>query len=202
LTLTVFFFGYIALVGGDFKGTGRFLIPLLAPLGLLASAGLRRLPPVGRLTVVSFGLAWAVPGWRDMADFADRFSTELSLRRSIGERLAEVLPPGSTLAVHAAGILPYYAKLPTIDMWGLNDAHIAKAPVEGMGTGIAGHERADYAYVFARRPTVILPEVDLYTEQRVSLEDPGVFGPTFFEVYAPISIPLEGGFINAWALRP
>lgn len=202
LTLTVFFFGYIALVGGDFKGTGRFLIPLLAPLGLLASAGLRRLPPVGRLTVVSLGLAWAVPGWREMAHFADRFSSELGLRRSIGLRLAEVLPAGSTLAVHAAGILPYYAKLPTIDMWGLNDAHIAKAPVEGMGTGIAGHERADYGYVFARRPTVILPEVDLYTEQRVSLEDPGVFGPAFFEVYAPISIPLEGGFINAWALRP
>ncbi len=201
-TLTVFFFGYIALVGGDFKGTGRFLIPLLGPLGLLASAGLRRLPPVGRLTVVSVGLAWAVPGWRDMADFADRFSSELTLRRAIGERLAEVTPPGTTLAVHAAGILPYYAGLPTIDMWGLNDAHIAKAPVQEMGKGIAGHERADYAYVFARRPTVILPEVDLYTEQRVSLDDPGVFGPAFAEVYAPISVPLDGGFINGWALRP
>ena len=201
LALTFFFSLYIVVVGGDFKGTGRFLIPLLAPLALLASAAMRLLPPVGRLTVVSFGLAWATPGWRAMADFSDRFADELALRRDIGLRLAEVSPPGTTLAVHAAGILPYYAGLPTIDMWGLNDAHIAKAPVKGMGTGIAGHERADYAYVFARRPTLILPEVDLYTPERVVLDDPGVFGPDFGQTYAPVSIPMGSGFINGWALR-
>ena len=62
--------------------------------------------------------------------------------------------------MHGAGIIPYYSDLPTLDMWGLNDAHIAQAPSEDFGTGRAGHERNDYAYVLDQQPLLILPETE------------------------------------------
>ena len=202
LVLIGFFLFYILLVGGDFKGTGRFLIPLLVPMAVLSRALFSRLPPVGRLTVVALALVWAAPGWQSMANFAVRFSTDLADRREAGLRLRELVPEDRWLAVHAAGILPYYAELPTIDMWGLNDAHIAKAPVEGLGSGIAGHERADYAYVLRRRPALILTEADLITPVPAALPDPGVFGPEFLQIYTPVSLPMGERYINGWALRP
>jgi hypothetical protein len=202
LVLIGFFLLYILLVGGDFKGTGRFLIPLLVPMAVLSRALFSRLPPVGRLTVVALGLVWASPGWQSMAAFAERFSADLVDRREAGLRLRELVPHDRWLAVHAAGILPYYAELPTIDMWGLNDAHIARAPVEGLGSGIAGHERADYAYVLGRRPSLILTERDLISPDPLALPDPGVFGPSFLELYAPVSLPMGERYINGWALRP
>lgn len=137
-----------------------------------------------------------------MAAFAERFSVDLVDRREAGLRLRALVPADRWLAVHAAGILPYYAELPTIDMWGLNDAHIARAPVEGLGSGIAGHERADYAYVLGRRPALILTERDLITPVQVELPDPGVFGPDFSSLYVPVSLPMGERFINGWALRP
>lgn len=201
LALIAFFLSYILLVGGDFKGTHRFLIPLLVPMAVLSRALFSRLPPLGRAAVVLLGVVWATPGWRSMAAFAERFAVDLVDRREAGLRLREVVPHDRWIAVHSAGILPYYAELQTIDMWGLTDAHIARAPAEGLGSGLAGHERVDYAYVFGRRPSLILPERALISSAPIALSDPGEFGPTFLQVYAPVSLPMGERFINAWALR-
>ncbi len=50
--LVAFFLAYIMAVGGDFKGTGRFLIPWLPAMACLAQAALPRLLPT-RAPVVS-----------------------------------------------------------------------------------------------------------------------------------------------------
>lgn len=83
---------------------------------------------------------------------------------AIGAGLRRAFPQGTWIAINAAGIIPYVSGLPTIDMLGLTDAHIAHRDIE-LGHGAAGHEKHDAAYVLARRPTLIL------------LGLPGVFAP-------------------------
>ena len=200
--LAGFFMVYILAVGGDFKGTGRFLIPWLPALACLVQAALpvalpRRAPTVAVVIGVA-AVVWSVPGFSDMKFFAERFAADLDRRRFIGRFLAETLPADTVLAVHAAGILPYYAGLETIDMWGLNDAHIARAPVDDLGSGIPGHERHDYAYVLDRRPDLILPEQGLVTEVPVQLLDPPEFGPSFSQYYRPGSTATPVGHLNVW----
>lgn len=64
--------------------------------------------------------------------------------------------PGSLVAATPAGAIGYYMDLPLIDMLGLTDARIARAPLPTAGQGRAGHERADGRYVLSRRPDYIL----------------------------------------------
>lgn len=60
------------------------------------------------------------------------------------------------LAVNAAGCLPYFSKLPSVDMLGLNDLHIARHRPPDMGSGLLGHELGDGAYVLARKPDLVV----------------------------------------------
>lgn len=203
VVLAGFFLGYVVMVGGDFKGTGRFVIPWLPVLAVFAQAGLASVSPphTPKLwgVVAVAGVLWSVPGWQEMGHFAERFAADLERRRTVGLHLSAVTSQDTVMAVHAAGILPYYAERTTIDMWGLNDAHIARAPVDGLGTGIAGHERHDYAYVLDRAPHIILPEQGLVTGGPVRLADPGVFPEAFATNYRPVSVAVEEGtFLNLW----
>ena len=202
LALTAFYLTYVVAVGGDFKGTGRFFIPFLPLMAILVA---RSLPPrpqwlPGVLALAA--VAAAVPSFRDMSFFAERFAQELQTRQMAGEALRQATPPDTMIAVHAAGVLPYYAQRPTLDMWGLNDAHIARAEVDNFGEGTAGHERHDYAYVLSRQPDLILPENGLVTEGPVLLSEPPEFGGGFYEVYEAVSLPLsDGRMMNLWRRR-
>jgi hypothetical protein len=72
----------------------------------------------------------------------------------LGRHLAATLAPGTWIAVASAGAIPYYSRLPAIDMYGLNDAHIARQPFPA---GAAGRlMKWDNAYVLARRPELIV----------------------------------------------
>ncbi len=64
--------------------------------------------------------------------------------------------PGTLIAVDAAGQLPCYSGLPAIDIFGINDLHIAHMKVEEMGRGTPGHEKLDLAYIVSRRPAYII----------------------------------------------
>jgi hypothetical protein len=65
------------------------------------------------------------------------------------------------VAVTLAGVIPYFSKLPSIDMYGLNDAYITKHRDEGMGygkfgKGFIGHELFNSKYVLSRKPDIII----------------------------------------------
>lgn len=70
--------------------------------------------------------------------------------------------PGATMAIDAAGKVPFYSRLQTIDMLGLNDAHIGLTRSDFVA---AGHSKVDPAYVFGRRPELIAawvtPQMDM-----------------------------------------
>jgi len=76
---------------------------------------------------------------------------------TIGKRLRTIARPGDTLAVGACGAIPYYSEMPTIDVLGLNDKHIARTAVEGPLSDAFGHEKGDGAYVLAQNPAYMIP---------------------------------------------
>jgi hypothetical protein len=145
----------------------RFFVPALPPLAILSVAGAatlfarqrraRALVYAGLLAVAlvaalripdesdSGGVALA-PG--DTVRFVRRY-------RAAGLLVGALTEPDASVAVEAAGALPYYAERPTVDMLGLNDAYIAHLPPTPGGSGVAGHEKIAPAYVLGRRPAII-----------------------------------------------
>src|SRR5262249_35012416 len=67
----------------------------------------------------------------------------------VGRWLRDHAPPEAGIAVNAAGAIPYFSRLPTIDMLGLNDARIAHSDMPRMGEGRPGHEKGDGADVLS-----------------------------------------------------
>jgi arabinofuranosyltransferase len=60
------------------------------------------------------------------------------------------------VAVDAAGAIPYYSQLRSLDMLGLNDAHIARRRTAQFGKGLQGHELGDGNYVLEREPDIVI----------------------------------------------
>ncbi len=167
LSIIIGYAFYLATVGGDdYKNFGiRFLLPLLPLIYLAGAFGfaekLSGLSSAARSKVivivlsslmVIFGL-WSAPE-------RSAYHTVIDWRWiDLAQWLENYAQPDDTLAVDAAGTLPFFTKLHTIDMHGLNDAHIAHLPVM-TGGGTAGHEKSDPAYVLAQQPTYISSWVD------------------------------------------
>jgi len=159
--LALVFLVYVTAVGGDIKSTDRFYLPIV-PLALIAlaaaaadiSAAVTWAP---RWTKALVGVALVgthvlgfVPGFQFAKDY--RYPHDLHV--AAGKWLAANAPPGATLATSAAGIIPYYSGLPTIDILGLTDRHVAR---EGRRTAtLPGHGLSDAEYVLSRKPTYIL----------------------------------------------
>jgi hypothetical protein len=59
------------------------------------------------------------------------------------------------VAVVPAGSIPYESRLPSIDMLGLNDEHIAHRKIL-YSAHLAGHEKYDSQYVLSREPDIII----------------------------------------------
>jgi hypothetical protein len=162
------------IAGGDVFGFYRFLLPAM-PAGAIAIAAVladRAGSHAKTRTRVFYGGGFiALAIWTTAVEFIPLRTVFAQARTSewsafgavqrvddgyfiIGDFLRRQMS-GKTLATNAAGIVPYRSGLPSIDMLGLNDVHIAHAPVT-LGTGIGGHEKHDGAYVLARKPDIIL----------------------------------------------
>jgi hypothetical protein len=180
--LVAAFTGYIVLVGGDFIGP-RFLFHVFSLVVVLLVAGLRslaRVPWYGlgrRLRDGETSSAWNRAG-SPLAAVAvalvavwlflpltppNTFLTqrvgsthmrEVTGLTALGDYLKQTAPPGATLAIDAAGVVPFVSGLSTLDMLGLNDTHIAHTAT-ATGEGVAGHEKTDPQYILAQRPTYI-----------------------------------------------
>lgn len=197
---------YVAQVGGDFKPTGRFVMPVLGLMAGLAGLAVGRLG-VRRSGMVLAGLLTALSvaaALRDrprVATWAEERHANVEARRVVGRFLKANFPPDTLIAIHSAGAIPFYAALPTIDMWGLTDHHIARAPIPTMGEGLAGHEKGDPAYVFAREPMIYLPEDRVFTLRPWVLEVEPNFPADFAERYNSVSIAVEGRALNVWVRK-
>jgi len=71
--------------------------------------------------------------------------------------------PDALIAVQNAGTIPYLTRLPTLDMSGLADKHIARSPVKG-----SLKRRYDSDYVLSREPDY----VEVLTHINLDVKDP------------------------------
>jgi arabinofuranosyltransferase len=197
-------------VGGDFKPTGRFLLPVLGLMAVLAcesatllASRLQDRVPAKALAGLLALLAALNYGWmKQTCDVValDRHAN-LDARQAAGNWLAQNAPTGTWLATHSAGAIPFYSGLPAIDMWGLNDKHIARTVPDTMGQGLPGHEKTDPDYVFSREPDLYIPE-DWVVTLKPRQQEPGPgFPPSFSEEYVPLSIDLGDRWFQLWVRR-
>jgi len=144
--------------GGDGLPMYRFLVPALPPLAVLAAAGAAEL--LGRtLSLAPLALVGALSFFpaRDVQYLlmVDQRDYEIPRWSAAGQSLGRALAPDALVAAVPIGALGWYSDLPILDMVGLTDRTIAHAPVP-TGSGWAGHEKHDGAYVVSRRPDAIL----------------------------------------------
>ena len=160
---------FIILLGGDSLYKQRFGAHLAPLLALLAIDGLRRgriAGSAGHRGILAATCAVAAGLVLPITWYTFHRGSSLSTVRQIEDRWVELgrslearSPTELLLATNVAGKLPYFSRRPTLDMYGLTDAHIARVEAVGLGTGIPTHERADPAYVLRREPDLIFAAV-------------------------------------------
>jgi arabinofuranosyltransferase len=202
----------IMLLGGDWMPHYRLLfstLPLaviVAVEGLVASSLEQRsegrqpkrgnpLPTVAAILLVLM----MVPG-----GFAyERFETERLAVRAfahLGQRLREILPPGTSLGLGSTGAIGYYTDMRIVDILGLTDPHIARN-----GRIVAtqpGHMKTDGAHVLSLEPDLLLlGNVQIHRGQRGAemmrhkvQEEDIVRQPGFGNDYTFVNIPLGDDF--------
>ena len=192
---------YVISIGGDFKPTSRFLLPLgglftvLTIKGLTQSRVNKRILLFGAVILLSFGRLTLLPQTNAWAKVR---RDNLVARKVVGDWLSQYTPPNTTLAMHSIGVVPFYARRHTIDMWGLTDRTIAKTPSTEFGTGMAGHEKTNPTYVFSKDPDLYLPEDGFFQSSTKMQKTELGFPENFEDKYSPISIPIKGSWLNIW----
>lgn len=160
---------YVVRVGGDFMEF-RFLVPVM-PLMFVAITWLllRMLQPAGVGVGVALAAMLVVGSWNHARSYDNRGIESIrQLQRhitgprenwqAVGRKLGELFGDAESnvvIATTAAGAIPYYSRLETIDMGGLNDRWVAR---HGAIVGArAGHQRiATFDYLLKRGVNLVV----------------------------------------------
>ena len=167
-----------------------------------------------REVVVSLRADTGAPRWEHA--YEAPFSSEYSMEHGEGPHATPLVTGGRVFAVGATGpcgAIPWYTRRLTVDMWGLNDAHIARRIMPDMGHGSPGHEKGDGAYVLGRQPDVILFTAARFTPRPIdaALLDTGWLSvserelldlPEFERRYAWRSVRLGSTWFNYFTRVP
>ncbi len=148
-------------IGGDIFPAFRHFVPMVVVLAWLAgtaTAGLaaRSRPLALGLAVLATGMLGAMTLDQRDHPVVVRATTEgwVVDGRDVGALLATAFADQQPLvALSPAGSIPYESRLPSLDMIGLNDAHLGRT--ESDGHGWIGHETGDGDYVFDQRPDLV-----------------------------------------------
>ncbi len=229
VALLVFWSGYVAYSGGDWMPFYRFFVPALPLLYVLMMNGAvdavdvlgRRLPsralPLGVMAVLAVIIAFSAYRPHDSAIAKQTVvfkspilpgAVDYDIQSAIGLWMRDSLPPDYTVAQVATGIVPYFSRLPTIDMLGVNDIHIAHLD-KRLGRGPPGHEKQDGQYVLSRDPEIIWFDLSIAGEPRLEIED--YLPPKYYKYplntsitqnlntwarYRPVAVPFRDGWLN------
>jgi hypothetical protein len=171
LLLCIIYVIYIVMVGGDWMIANRFFVPILPLLYILSMVGFIHLliklqkiygdinktkrfaySVIGVLSTLLFVATLSFLEYRQLIieDNNARYEMQWSM---FGKWLKMNVPPDTHIAVGPAGKIPYYSELYTIDMWGLNNSHIAGTESKRLQ---AGHKKFDFEYVLSLNPEFII----------------------------------------------
>ena len=195
--------GLVVLVlGGDWMPQYRLLLPALPLIMFVVSRGVssvaarnERAPAIAAILV----LLVMIPGTVNY----ESFTTERLTVRAfalLGRRLAEILPPGTSIGCGSTGAIGYYTDMPVLDILGLTEPYIAR---HGSVVGTQpGHLKADGAYVLERKPDLLLlGNVQIHrgewerSRMPLKVQERGIVEQQGFEAsYEFVNVPLGGGF--------
>ena len=155
---------YVSMVGGDFMPQRRHLVPALFLLVAMAAEAIRYLVlQRGIPALTAWYLSASICGivaWMQHDDWAVKDANNAHwywTGRPIGHFFRDAFgDKNPLLAVDAAGSLPYFSKLPAVDMLGLNDRYLATHPPELTGKEGLAHELGNGEYVLGRKPDIVV----------------------------------------------
>ncbi len=148
-------------IGGDIFPAFRHFAPMVVLLAWLAGSAVTGLAQRS----AGLGLAGALVATLLLGWMGPKQAAHPVVQRAhnegwvlhgveVGRTLARAFPTQQPkVAVSPAGAIPYASRLPSLDMLGLNDRHIARQ--ESSGAGWIGHELGDGDYVFAAAPDIV-----------------------------------------------
>ena len=169
LFLTGVFYVYIASVGGDFMGLFRFAMPVVPLLFTLLVASLYAMARTSRTVAIAatalllaLHVAHAYPLTKryeiigadrgiDTPGFLRWYTAD---RAAIGKWFGSVRQPDDYAAVGGAGAQVYYSRMPSLDCYGLSDAHIAHE-VRPQSSRPGHQKYAPLEYQLSKHPTII-----------------------------------------------
>jgi arabinofuranosyltransferase len=156
---------YLILIGGDIFPGWRHFVPLLILCALMTvigaewiarHAGPRLYAGAGAIGVLLLGVFFFLQmrdPWNVFA-ISERWEWQ---GRVIGTVLKKAFGAQQPLlAVDAAGSLPYFSELPSLDMLGLNDHYLPRHPPRDSHAIGIGHDLGDGQYVLARAPDLVV----------------------------------------------
>jgi hypothetical protein len=110
---------------------------------------------LGTLAIISaVGLSVLHFRSEEVVQFDQTMDHYLEGNVKLGRFLATSRGPDTVIAVPSAGAIPFYSGLPTIDLYGLNDYQIARAPFQKSAPGRM--MKWDHEYALSRAPDLIV----------------------------------------------
>ncbi len=150
--LVALLLAYYLYIGGDIY-RDRFLM-IIFPMGTYALFKILNRHASGAW--ISLAGVSVMVGQLSAFNFDARLSYEFEApkydRWIVFGRFLEKTHPDWLLAVDAAGKIPYFSGLETIDILGLNNRHIAMGEAQG---STPGHNKFDPDYVLSQQPDII-----------------------------------------------
>jgi len=159
LPAVVLWSAYVVSVGGDIFPGRRHFVPLVVLLAFGVGEGLRWIAGVRRsagwwvlgVLVCGHGLIQQADSENGRAH-RERWEWDCAVTGALlSEAFGEADP---LLAAGAAGCMPYFSGLNTLDLWGLNDRYLATHPLPNRKHRL-GHRMGDLSYVLDREPDLL-----------------------------------------------
>lgn len=213
---------YVILVGGDYMALSRYLMPMLPLIYLLlqdlcwavtSKPAALGLPTIIAAVFIVFaaanlyanhraGRVWNENGIDSIGALKDYTETWTDAAYMIRQNSL----PSDTIAVTAAGIIPYYTELYTVDILGLMAPDLSKYR-KRPGIDRVGHSLSiEPEYCFALRPQFLIghPMIKPRADEAFGSATMRDREDLFRKYYSPVRLELPehpGLFLNFW-LRP
>jgi hypothetical protein len=212
LWLALPYCAYVIYAGGDWMPMFRFVIPLLPMYYVAASIGMADLLEKD----LSFrSTKYACLFWIAFIAIAGSLTFEYSVTRRtdlienyhgllrdkrIGLWLAENVPGDTRIALGVVGVIPYYSRLETIDIWGITNADIARQTFKRNDIHSPGHVKYNAQLVLSKDTDIIIINTHYLdaANQKPYPQNPAdqaLFDhPAFSSRYRPASVRLGDNF--------
>lgn len=155
---------YVIIRGGDNMIAGRFILPILPLVYVLlvrffvnVKLGSKSIAFLTIFVALTLVLGYIYDPI--IKDRTSQWNDRYTKRKSTGIYLKENFPSNTLVALNAAGIIPYYSEMPTIDMLGLNNVYIAHYGKRDLNLRY-GHQAGDGNYVLSQNPDIIIFRLD------------------------------------------